>query len=307
LYKTFFTPISGSEAQPGYVDQIKAELIKKAGRPSVCFKVKPRVHIPWGLMYDVPPPRQDDIINFDQYSHFWCLKYQLSTVYDYLVSPFDFAVCYDANSFAMLTGVDSQVLKKAVAAKLHPTELATFDTLLSLHGQPIDSSGALLQGWQKREAQLGLLYLYCHASQNKIGFSIDDNLDTIDFKADYKKSGSTPRCLVFLNGCHTAAGDESGGFLEATGREGFCGFIGAETKVPLVFAFRFGLAFQALLYSGLSIVEIMERLYRQHWPLSLVYGLYAYPFLRLNPDPAVTLPALPNRNYSDDPCGSETV
>ena len=50
-------------------------------------------------------------------------------------------------------------------------------------------------------------------------------------------------CLVFVNGCCTATGHADGGFLEATGMQGFYGFIGTEANVPDVFALRFGLDF----------------------------------------------------------------
>jgi hypothetical protein len=106
---------------------------------------------------------------------------------------------------------------------------------------------------------------------------------------------------VFLNGCHTAVGE----FLEATGGDGFCGFIGTETVVPYLFAHRFGAALMSLLYSGHPLISIMDRLREQHWPLSLVYGLYAYPALRL--DPGFTVPVPSTDNYSKMAVGNKMV
>ena len=89
--------------------------------------------------------------------------------------------------------------------------------------------------------------------------------------------------------------------MEATGDTGFCGFIGTEAKVPDLFAFRFAADFFGhLLYDEMTVVEIMENLRRQHFPLSLVYSTCCHPqfkIKRIAGPPA----ALPTRNLSDEP------
>jgi hypothetical protein len=223
-------------------------------------------------------------------------------LYDTLLSPDEFDAPYAAEQFETLIGVDSALHRKAsTQLPAASPEAGVFSLLNERFSVPMTDSRTLRIEWDRRQARLGLLYLYCHASEHRIGFSGADVLDTIDFTVDYRKHSVPPRCLVFLNGCHTAAG----GFLEATGRDGFCGFIGAETAVPYMFAHRFGAAVIAALYGGEPLASIMDRLRERHWPLSLVYGLYAYPFLQLVP--CFEIPAMANDNYSDLSVGSQTV
>ena len=66
-----------------------------------------------------------------------------------------------------------------------------------------------------------------------------------------------------------------------------------------------GAAVIAALYSGESLGASFDRLRRQHWPLSLVYGLYAYPFLQLAP--TFETPAFTDTNYSTVTVGDETL
>ena len=146
----------------------------------------------------------------------------------------DFAVEYENAKFQLLAGGDKEELTKAEdfldKANTGEKELAA---KLLKGSASVTSSEALLEAWRKTEAHLGLLYLFGHANARTMGFSINDTMDVIAFKNSLKKSKGSPRCLVFLNGCYTSNPElESGTFLEATGRQGFCGYIGAETEVP---------------------------------------------------------------------------
>lgn len=300
LYGMFFHEESDTSQTP---TRIQAALARRTDRAQICFKVKTGVHVPWALMSEAPAPSDPDDGSVARYRSFWALKYSIATVYDSLLGPDDFEEpAYPAADFDTLIGVDTTFHAKA-SAQLDPAapERALFSLLQSRYDVPITNAQALLAEWKRRQARLGLLYLYCHSSDKRIGFATGDPLDTIDFKLQYNKPTVTPRCLVFLNGCHTAAG----GFLEATGRPGFCGFIGAETVLPYMFAHRFGAAVIAGLYAGEPLVSIMDRLREQHWPLSLVYGLYAYPFLQLVP--VFDTPRLSDHNYSDLAVGDETM
>ena len=108
--------------------------------------------------------------------------------------------------------------------------------------------------------------------------------------------------IVFLNGCHTAVGDPGGGFLEATGGSGFCGFIGTETGIPDVFALRFGSAFLCQILRGGTVTEVMSALRAAHWPLSLVYGTYCAE-IQLTPNAGVTKIKLPVEPSNFATCG----
>jgi hypothetical protein len=242
--------------------------------------------------------------NPKHFSGFWCLRHQVSTVFDPAASPEDFVVEYDNKGFHMLAGGDRDELAKARRAlKGSRPERILFARLHRRYGRPATSSNKLAELWGVKEKQLGLLYFFGHADARTMGFSPTDVMSIGDFKKALAKSNPSPRCLVFLNGCYTTNPDPNGTFFEATGRDGFCGYIGAETEVPATFAFRFGLAFQYLLFQGLEVVEVMARLRVQHWPLSLVYGLYGFPHLRVEPVPALATAVLPNVNYSAGPLG----
>jgi hypothetical protein len=150
--------------------------------------------------------------------------------------------------------------------------------------------------WSEVAVGDSLLYFYCHADPDRISLGELDEIDVLRFHRDFRRGGSIADtgqrarrtyCLVFINGCMTAAGQGTSGFLYATFRQGFCGFIGTETKVPCVFALRYGAGFlHRLLDRGESVQEVMRSLRSQHWPLSLVYSAYCHPDFRVERNPS---------------------
>jgi hypothetical protein len=308
LYSALFETANDSGASQSYVDKyIRAELEKESSSKSICFLVPPRVSIPWGLLYEGVLTSDPDPTKPEDFSGFWCLKHQVATIFDALVSPIDFVVTYETEKFHLVWGGDNAEFTKAKRAiKGYGAERKMVAQLLRHYGKPATGSTSLVQAWTENQARLGLLYLFCHADARTLGFSVADTMSVVDFRHGLKKSAASPRCLVFLNGCFTTNPDENGTFLEATGRDGFCGYIGAETEVPALFAFRFGLAFKSLLYRGVEVVDAMGQLRRQHWPLSLIYGLYAFPHLRLEAHPTFGSMSLPiDVNYSHGPLGEK--
>jgi len=309
LFEVLFRCAPGSSATQAYVhEHIRDKIRGERSGKSICFLVKPRVYVPWGLLYDGTLAPDADPTNPDDYAGFWCLKHQISTVFDALASPSDFVVTYDNGVFQTLSIGDAAEFTKAeLVLKECLEEQGAIDMLRKRHGSPATTSETLIKAWTDCERTLGLLYFFGHADAKNIGFSATDTISVVKFKNVLIKSGTSPRCLVFLNGCYTTNPDENGTFLEATGRDGFCGYIGAETEVPATFAFRFGLAFQCLLYRGLEVVEIMSQLRRKHWPLSLVYGLYGFPHVSVTHHPEIGKVALPEANYSTGPLGERIV
>ena len=307
LYETLFRA-KGDRSSQREVDRIRARVEAHADCPTICFKVKPRIFVPWALMYSAETAPLSARI--EDHESFWCLKYRIATIHDDLANVDNFEASFTTDQFDLIRAVHLGEFT-AASNQLDQPETALRDFFGTRFGAPVGSKAELLEAWSKREARLGLLYFYCHANQTRIAFSTSDELDTIEFKNKYRKmseDANAPLCLVFLNGCHTAVGASGGGFLEATGREGFCGFIGTETAVPNLFAYRFGAAAIARLYRGEMLIEILDSLRRQHWPLSLVYGLYACPFLRLRPaQDAAAMPEIPAGNYSDLPVGTGTL
>jgi hypothetical protein len=307
LYETLFRCESGSEASQAYVDQYIRDQIRRETTPkSICFLAEARVYVPWGLLYDGSLAANADPGNPAHFGGFWCLKHQVSTIYDTIASPHDFVVTYDSSAFHLVSGGDNAEFTKAKRAlKGQAAERKWVAQLLKGYGRPATSSIELVDAWRSNEKRIGLLYLFCHASARMIGFSGRDTMSVRDFKKHFTKSAPSPRCLVFLNGCYTTNPDPKGTFFEAIGQEGFCGYIGSETEVPAIFAFRFGLAFQHLFYQGIEVVDVMSRLRLQHWPLSLIYGLYAFPHVRVTQHLGMAAPALPRVNYSAGPLGEK--
>lgn len=290
-------------AERSRVELIGRHFAELAGHPSICFMVRDKTYVPWALMSDNPPSDNDNDIDVRADLAFWGIKYGVSTIYDPLEkSPAADIRCNSA-TFASLVGVHDGVYQKVMRA-LTPTdpEHALFMELD--RRMPFQTSAARLhQAWKKREPELGLLYLFCHADGTRIAFSEDQNdqFSPVKFSQDYSKTVTTPPCLVFLNGCATAIGNPNVGFLDATSGEGFCGFIGAEADLPDLFAHRFAAAVISGLYGGMPLVELIRSLRVQHWPLGLFYGLYAAPYLQL--DPPSHFVKVREGNYSHLPVG----
>ncbi|HEX3529571.1 MAG TPA: hypothetical protein VH988_21125 [Thermoanaerobaculia bacterium] len=292
LYGALFLSQIGSEISG---DEIRLWLQRQEGKLFwMSFSVDNRVHIPWGLVYDTDPAQlsgEPDDTTIEHYQNFWCLKHALSTMYSRML-PFGLQEHVSQENLRVLAAVNRAAFETALDVLSEP-DRAIWETVQSRFWNPKYSTRELFDFWKSSGGDVHLLYFYCHANGNTIALGDDDELTMAKYKLNIRRNGlgqHEASCLVFLNGCSTAVGDPSGGFLEAAGAPGFSGFIGTETEVPNVFALRFGLAF--LYYfccKGQSILAIMDRLRRQHWPLSLAYSTYCYPLLAVLPS---EMPAL---------------
>lgn len=305
LKRMFFQWDADGRNEQAYVERILTTVEGADGRRSVCFFSGARLHIPWGLMYSGNPPAAADAKGVASMSGFWFTKFRLATVYQDAVSPFDFDCSYAGSAYETLIAAD-QVLLQKITKNLSAEEVALLEMFLGSSGPIVNDVSALGTAWQNKGSRMGLFYFYGHADNKRIALSKLEMLKLADFEDLCKKGHEPPKCVVFLNGCYTASGDSSSrGFLEATGRPGFCGFIGAEAELPDTFALRFGIAFQKMFYEGVRLHDILDVLRTKHWPLSLLYGLYAYPDLRIEPVPGLNLPPLPNVNYSEPSAAME--
>jgi len=158
-------------------------------------------------------------------------------------------------------------------------------TLLQEAGGAIDSSADLYAKWDKAGSVDRILMFYCHANGTSLALSDRDAVSPEDLQRYLNLRGSFPEAvtLTFLNGCSTAVGAADRGFLEATGQSGFVGYVGTEAAIPNVYALRFGIEFlRCFLETGWPLVNVMEAMWRLHWPLSLLYSLNGYADLKLN-------------------------
>jgi hypothetical protein len=252
------------------------------------FSVETSVFVPWGLVYpaaaeDVEKlPLPADITQPGDYGRFWCLSRELATVYDRI--PPDAAGRGAGSEGLSIMRVINKETFDLVSKELAQTPEAQLLAWLDRVAPPILTSKALRQQWKAEGAKTGLLYFYCHANATKLSLG-DDSIESADLLvtlAGASRAPDTPSCLLIINGCSTAVGDPKGDFMAAASQEGLCGFVGTETDVPDLFALRFSLALLYLLFrEQLSIGAAMRRLYAEHFPLSLVYGLYAHPDVQM--------------------------
>jgi hypothetical protein len=271
-----------------------------------------RIYVPWGLAFDGDPeelPHDPNDISIGKFSGFWALKYRVSTLYNRIR---DSIVSNPRRS------TEAKVIKLVnrgawtqASSKLSEPEKSLVQQIFT--AGEICSSKEFERIWkkEKRSLETDLLYFFGHASGTDLEFDKTDLLRMKEFPKILRRDPprNRPACMVFLNGCHTAIGDdERGGFLEATGYLGFCGFVGTEAKIPDVFALRFANAFLTqMLYTGLKASEVMNKLREEHWPLSLVYNLSCHPEFRFDPTGALE-PEVPRLgNLSQGLLGSATV
>ncbi|WP_354124931.1 hypothetical protein [Bradyrhizobium sp. LA6.10] len=304
LYKTLFLRMEGDEDAAG-VKKYYASL----GEPfRIEFRVADSVLVPWGLMYSGDPELlPDDWRGIEQtawwhtYHQFWCFAHD-TTVRYIGIKPSQVG---DASSLGMLRVAHPSVFGKAKDTISSEVEKSFSAWLDERYGMPINTEQALKDSWQERASQIGLLYFYCHATPNQLAIGTDDTINASGLfliLADTKRDNETG-CLVFINGCRTAAADPGGTFLLPASVTGHVGFVGTETDVPDVFALRFSTSLLHLLFKdGKTLGEAMSRLYRDHFPLSLVYGIYAHPNFRMCQDGAPSLSK--QTNFSDDVVGS---
>jgi len=316
LYQALFFNAGKSVAKPEEVQQWLANL---SGPKRINFTVDDLVHVPWGLIYEADPddpnskgyltgdPAQDDIKSFQS---FWCLKYRVSAVHS-MITALSIGDSQPAKFFKMLSVVNKTALDASMS-NLREPEDKILRWVRDTFGEPSTSSQEFFRQWKEIGPQISLLYFYCHASGNSLSFDVNDLLTTNILKLNIKRAGNPKElspCMVFINGCSTATGDPDGGFLEATGSFGLCGFIGTETVVPDVFALRFGLAFlYHFIHKGLPVFQVMEILRTNHWPLSLIYSTYCYPELQVEPmGKDSDLPFQVDSNFSLLPLGTKEM
>jgi hypothetical protein len=283
----------------------------------IVFSVDARVHIPWGLVYDADPQRLSATpgdTEIQRYEDFWCLKYSVATVY-VRITPKGLLPRIGHN-LEVISVINRDALIQASRDLPNATQI--IDRLRPFWGNPVHTSHDFFERWARVGGSHALIYFFCHANGTRLAVGTGDEIhvDTLRLKLQRSDPAALDSpSIVFLNGCATAVGDPSGGFLEATGNPRFCGFVGAESVIPDIFGLRFGAAFlEDFLSSGETVAQIMHRLRRVHWPLSVLYSINCYPEFRAEPASSqmTAPPAEPanrsrSENYSLGPLGSREL
>ncbi|MDI3560242.1 hypothetical protein [Bradyrhizobium sp. Arg816] len=263
--------------------------------------------IPWGLVYEADPEQIANDANtkdFANYPGFWCLKYLISCLHHRV---------RDINERRAKFHIFSVVHRKEydkVHGSLNLQQQGSIADLLKEFGGEIDNKQDLYKKWVDAGGVDRILMFYCHANGAALGLG-KDSVSPEDFGRYLSIESRYPDAitLTFLNGCATAIGAADRGYLEATGQRGFVGFVGTEAKIPNLYALRFGAEFlRCFLEAGWPLVNVMDAMWRLHWPLSLVYSLNGYADLQLKrADVAKEWPPTKLKNFSDDDIGISAI
>jgi hypothetical protein len=277
------------------------------------FCVSDSVYVPWGLVYGGDPealPEAPDPRDWKAFEAFWCFSHELATVYE-RIAPDAAGRGKGAEALRALWVAQPDALTGAEAQMPGGPEEEVIRWLRERYGEPLSSSQALKKHWREAGAETGLLYFYCHASATKLALGDDEKIEASQLfltLSGAERRPGTAGCLVLINGCSTAVGDPSGDFILSTSQRGLCGFVGTEAEVPDIFALRFSLALLELLFGRrLTLGEAMQVLYREHFPLSLLYGIYAHPGFRMPQSGMPAPPAALARNFSFEKVGTNRL
>jgi hypothetical protein len=305
LYKSLFKPVDGRQSE---AEQVQRWLAQRDLPILLNISVDTYTRIPWGLAYEADPEqiandaKTEDLASFPG---FWCLKYLISCLH-HRVRDID----ERRTKFRIFPVVHRSEYDK-VHRSLDAQQRRPIGDLLREFGGEIDNTQDLYTKWIEAGGVDRILMFYCHANGTTVALSNKDSVSPEDLQRYLSIEDQYPGAitLTFLNGCATAVGAADRGFLEATGQGGFVGYVGTEAAIPNVYALRFGNEFlRCFLETGWPLVNVMDAMWRLHWPLSLVYGLNAYADLQLKrADVAKEWPPTALKNFSDETVGVSAI
>ena len=291
------------------------EWLKTFKRPiKIHFTVDQRIQIPWGLVYESDPNEIEinslkDAKQSD--SNFWCDKYALTAIYRKIM-PLSDEETVLPNDTQLFPTFNKSVFDNNISKLIHPEKecLESIVNKFTTSKNPIFTSVDFWSQCEKKKKTPLFFYFCCHARENNLELGVTDMISVNDLKLKFNSIlTENDVALLFVNGCSTAVGHKKGGFIEASSQKGLYGFIGSETKIPDHFAFRFGIDFLShFFYSGMTICELMQLLRKKHWPISLAYGVYCYPMLKIGKKPIMDqyLSTIEN-NLSHERLGSDEL
>lgn len=287
-----------AEGRDYAVDTVKPWLLAIEAPSQLTIFSDASLQVPWNLVFE----GNDDALpgnsaRMEDYAGFWALKYKLAVLYSGM-APKSLRTPRERESFRALTVLNRDLFAAACHA-LPESELAVLERYLIYPEGSAESRTECRGKWALLENNDCLLYFFAHASGEEIELSACDSLTIVELKRRFfeprrRNRAKIPESLIILNGCKTAIGKLDNSFLTATSDAGCCGFIGSEADLPTRFALRFGMAlFERILYQGLSAMEALDQLRRQHWPLGMLYSCYSHPDFRVAPNLQVRSDPIP--------------
>lgn len=309
--RELFDALFAAQGSPRAADARRQYLaLDAAGRLKILLKVDPTLMFPWSLT--VPPSVATPAEGWSPHrldGVFWSLRHDLSIstfgapgARREPVGPLEFGALalmhrriHDDVIATLTDPLERQRLHAVIASATRGLTFATGD-----FEQAIDRLAA------DRAVTVRLAYLLGHAHGSRFQFSASDELSAsrLATKLDNTVSGNVEQhTILFLNGCETVGEGERFSFAELAGEFSVGAIIGTEVKVPDRFAFRFAVALlHAVLCEGATLRNALDRLRREHLPLSLAYALYAADGLRIQPSQRPG--DLPNPDPSTAPLGA---
>lgn len=222
--------------------------------------------VPWGLIFDpytlcVTSPKTDE----DFKTGFWNISRMLATIYQ------DIDMLYSGKAQrdeASLASVFNEKAFRDAGGKLTdwPQENIFFAWDDFVYADKCD--------------QDRVLHFFSHAIKDCLYFEDDKPISSGEFRRYASLKNPETWEILIANACNThfIATDR---WIEAAWSHGMQGFIGIESEVPSAFALVFGRDLIKLILSnhnsGEKICKLFRNIQIKHWPLSLLYGLYANP------------------------------
>jgi len=249
--------------------------------------------VPWGLVFDgnpeslptdIPPA---DTTPVATYGGFWSIKYTLATVLSGCTQPTG-KLARPRENFRLLS-----ILNRDIYGSIQGDLGERAQEFEELVRQPVgvafnlETCDRLVD---EAVAKDTIFYFLGHGSRGEIlHLGGEQDIDAIRLKMWLdkltKRGGrSTNSCsLLILNACESAVSSDDYSLRSAAARPGICGYIAAEARVPRDFAVIFGYMLLQNLSLGHSVGESMAAIRRdiRMWPMSLLYGCYAYPEYRI--------------------------
>lgn len=262
---------------------MRAEI--KGVRSSVVIKVSPKLklHAPWSLMFSRPGKADKKrITDSDLRTHFWGIKHRLATIYQTekpeVLFPLE-ASDTDRDSILCCRALgEAKVSRSKLDKHIFPSPYHAWQSFFDDRAEV---------------ARPRCLYLFCHSESHRKKNLVllirdlkgnDARVEVKDFSLYANLRPQPCAEIIFFNSCSTARFQENPDWLTYTWLNGLRGFIGAEVEIPINAAWRFGRDFLTTLFSGgKTVLDTMEeiRFRSDHWPLALLYGIYADPEFEL--------------------------
>jgi hypothetical protein len=266
----------------------------EGGDRELCVNAHPSIRVPWGLIYDGDPVNiSKDATDVAHFTDFWALKYQLSVLLSGCHQP-DLAKPRPREAFRMLSAINRFEYQHA------ETDLGElYEDFGAILKEPVGVSytvEALETMIQDIAENNSIVHFFGHHRNGvlDLGGGADNQISVQRMKMLMARltelrgrtHGEAPCGLIILNACESATGASDHSMRSAVARPGLCGLIATEAVVPRKFALNFGYRLlKSMVNDGKSVGETMEELRHQEdlWPLSLLYGCYAYPDYRIAP------------------------